>query len=75
MHMLPDDAKVQDLLNRTGRILPRRTKDKNKLYTVYAPEVECISKGKARTPEFDTLTPFVAPDGMPGSYKSSTYMH
>lgn len=27
------------------------------------------------TPEFDTLIPFVAPDGMPGSYKSSTYMH
>ena len=50
LHMLPDEAKVQDLLNRTGRILPRRTKDKNKLYTVYAPEVECISKGKARTP-------------------------
>lgn len=29
---------------------PRRTEDKNKLYTLYAPEVECISKGKARTP-------------------------
>ena len=25
-------------------------KDKNKLYALHAPEVECISKGKARTP-------------------------
>lgn len=43
-------AKVGDLLNRTGRILTQRTKDRNKLYAVHAPEVECISKGKARTP-------------------------
>ncbi len=52
LHMLPDGAKakVQDLLNRTGRILTQRTKDKNKLYALHAPEVECISKGKARTP-------------------------
>ena len=34
----------------TGRILTQRTKDKNKLYALHAPEVECISKGKARTP-------------------------
>ena len=52
MHMLPEaaKAKVQDLLSRTGRILTQRTKDKNKLYALHAPEVECISKGKARTP-------------------------
>lgn len=51
-HMLPEvsKAKVQDLLQRTGRILSQRTKDKNKLYALHAPEVECISKGKARTP-------------------------
>ena len=30
---------------------------------------------KARTPEFDTLIPFFAPDGIPGSCKSITYMH
>lgn len=41
---------LQDLLQRTGRILTQRTKDKNKLYALHAPEVECISKGKARTP-------------------------
>lgn len=32
------------------RILTQQTKDKNKLYALHAPEVECISKGKARTP-------------------------
>ncbi len=32
------------------RILEQHTKDKNKLYALPAPEVECISKGKARTP-------------------------
>ncbi|MFE1573091.1 IS5 family transposase, partial [Comamonas odontotermitis] len=52
LHVLPEaaKAKVQDLLQRTGRILSQRTKDKNKLYALHAPEVECISKGKARTP-------------------------
>lgn len=52
LHMLPEEAKakVQDLLNRTGRILTQCTKDKNKLYALHTPEVECISKGKARTP-------------------------
>ena len=52
LHMLPEaaKAKVQDLLQRTGRILTQRTKDKNKLYALHAPQVECISKGKARTP-------------------------
>jgi IS5 family transposase len=43
-------AKAQTLLERTGRILTQKTKDKNKLYALHAPEVECISKGKARTP-------------------------
>jgi len=43
-------AKVIDLLARTGRILTQRTQDKNKRYALHAPEVECISKGKARTP-------------------------
>ncbi len=52
LHVLPEAAraKVQDLLQRTGRILTQRTKDKNKLYALHASEVECISKGKARTP-------------------------
>ncbi len=43
-------TKAQDLLGRVQRILTQKTKDKNKLYALHAPEVECISKGKARTP-------------------------
>lgn len=43
-------AKGQDLLQRVGRLLTQKTKDKNKLYALHAPEVECISKGKARNP-------------------------
>jgi IS5 family transposase len=38
------------LLGRVSRILTQKTKDKNKLYALHAPEVESISKGKARTP-------------------------
>lgn len=49
---LPEQAqaKVRDLLARMGRILTQKIKDKNKLYALHAPEIECISKGKARTP-------------------------
>lgn len=43
-------ASLQDLMARTKRILDQRPKDKNKLYALHAPEVECIAKGKARTP-------------------------
>lgn len=43
-------AALMELLGRTQRILTQKTKDKNKLYALHAPEVECIAKGKARTP-------------------------
>ena len=43
-------GKAQNLLGRVNRILTQRTKDKNKLYALHAPEVQCIAKGKARTP-------------------------
>ncbi|MGE0315540.1 MAG: IS5 family transposase [Lautropia sp.] len=43
-------AKAREVLNRANRILTQKTKDKNKLYAFHAPEVECIAKGKARTP-------------------------
>jgi IS5 family transposase len=46
----PARTKLCELLARTGRILAQRPKDKHKLYALHAPEVECISKGKARTP-------------------------
>ncbi|BCF97815.1 IS5 family transposase (plasmid) [Paraburkholderia sp. PGU19] len=41
---------LQELIDRTKRILSQKTKDKTKLYALHAPEVECLAKGKARTP-------------------------
>jgi len=41
---------LKELIARVKRILSQKTKDKNKLYALHAPEVECIAKGKARTP-------------------------
>ncbi|WP_108807207.1 IS5 family transposase, partial [Xanthomonas fragariae] len=35
-------------LERTQRLYTQRPKDKQKLYALHAPEVECIGKGKAR---------------------------
>ena len=37
-------------MERAGRILSQQRKDKDKLYALHAPEVECIAKGKARNP-------------------------
>ena len=36
-------------LERAEKILGQQASDKNKLYALHAPEVECIGKGKART--------------------------
>ncbi len=38
------------LMERAERIRTQQPKDKNKLYALHAPEVECIGKGKARKP-------------------------
>jgi IS5 family transposase len=35
-----------ELIARTKRILSQKPKDKNKLYALHAPEVECLAKGK-----------------------------
>ncbi len=43
-------AKAASILMRVKRLLEQKPKDKNKLYSLHAPEVECISKGKARQP-------------------------
>ncbi|MDP9651279.1 IS5 family transposase [Paraburkholderia caledonica] len=43
-------AALQELIDRTKRILSQKAKDKNKLYALHAPEVECLAKGKVRTP-------------------------
>ena len=37
-------------IERAWQICRQRPKDKNKLYALHAPEVECIGKGKARQP-------------------------
>ena len=41
---------LRTLLERAERLRNQRPKDKNKLYALHAPEVECIGKGKARKP-------------------------
>ena len=43
-------AQLDTLMGRAERIRTQRPKDKNKLYALHAPEVECIGKGKARKP-------------------------
>jgi IS5 family transposase len=45
-----DHTAVQELIAQTTRILSQKTEDKNKLYSLHAPEVECLAKGKTRTP-------------------------
>ena len=46
----PTLAELDTLLVRAERIRTQQPKDKNKLYALHAPEVECIGKGKARKP-------------------------
>ena len=43
-------AQLDVWLQRAERIHAQRPSDKNKLYALHAPEVECIGKGKARKP-------------------------
>jgi IS5 family transposase len=48
---IPDGAlreQICDALMLTGRLLAQKPKDKNKIYSLHEPEVDCISKGKAR---------------------------
>ena len=41
------DTELEELLRLSERLLAQKRDDKNKLYSVHAPEVECIDKGKA----------------------------
>lgn len=41
------DAELAELLAKADRLLAQERHSKNKLYAIHAPEVECISKGKA----------------------------
>jgi IS5 family transposase len=43
-------AQLKVLLERAQRILQQQRHDTHKLYSVHAPEVECIAKGKAHKP-------------------------
>ena len=43
-------ARLNTIIERAQRIRAQQPKDKNKLYAMHAPEVECIGKGKARQP-------------------------
>ncbi len=43
------EAAFETALERAERILGQQPGDKDKLYALHAPEVECIGKGKART--------------------------
>ena len=43
-------TKAASILESVKRLLEQKPKDKNKLYSLHAPEVECISKGKIRQP-------------------------
>jgi IS5 family transposase len=48
---------LNTLLERIERLRTQKRQDKNKLYALHAPEVECIGKGKARKPyEFGVKT-------------------
>jgi IS5 family transposase len=50
-------TRLKTLMERAERIRKQQPKDKNKLYALHAPEVECIGKGKARKPyEFGVKT-------------------
>lgn len=41
------DPELAELLHLSKRLLAQKRNDKNKLYSLHSPEVECISKGKA----------------------------
>jgi IS5 family transposase len=43
-------TRLTTLMERAERIRIQQPNDKNKLYALHAPEVECIGKGKARKP-------------------------
>jgi IS5 family transposase len=42
------DSHLAMVMERVGRLMTQKPDDKNKLYALHAPEVECIGKGKAR---------------------------
>jgi len=54
------DNKLAELLAQANRLIAQQRQDKNKLYSVHAPEVECIAKGKVhKRYEFGNKASFV----------------
>jgi IS5 family transposase len=45
-----NNVAVNNTLTKVKRLLMQQRTDKNKLYSLHAPEVECIAKGKVRQP-------------------------
>lgn len=43
------DEELSQLLSLSERLFKQKRDDKNKLYSLHAPEVECIAKGKSKT--------------------------
>lgn len=57
-----DDEALLEALELSKRLLTQKQDDKNKLYSIHAPEVECISKGKAnKRYEFGVKVALVMP--------------
>lgn len=57
----PLRERILDALALTGRLLQQGPKDKGKLYSLHEPDVDCISKGKARVRyEFGTKVSLAA---------------
>jgi transposase, IS5 family len=64
LRQLANQPKLQkrfdELLQKTERLLTQKKDDKNKLYSLHAPEVECIGKGKTHKKyEFGVKTSIV----------------
>lgn len=55
------DIRLRVALSKANQLLIQKRKDKNKLYSLHAPEVDCIGKGKVRKPyEFGVKVGIVA---------------
>jgi transposase, IS5 family len=60
----PQDAELKEALLRAAQLITQQSRSKDKLYSVHAPEVECIGKGKAHKPyEFGVKTGLVTTHG------------
>lgn len=60
--MAAADPVLPELLETARRLLAQQRRDSNKLYSVHAPEVKCLAKGKAhKRYEFGCKASFATP--------------